>query len=705
MSVVDEIKARLDIVAYIGESVELKPAGRRFKAICPFHVERTPSFIVDPERGSWRCFGACAEGGDIFAFAMKRHGWSFREALEELARRAGVELRPRTPEQTEREQEQEALLALLAAMAEQYHEWLLQPRDGAAAEALRYAREQRQLSEATMSQFQVGYAPVGWQHSWEALRQLGYTEEQAIATGVCGRSETSGRIYDRFRARLMFPIFDTRGRVRGFGGRALDEGADAERPQAKYLNSPQGDLFDKSRLLYGLERARAAIRETGVAVVVEGYFDAIQAHQAGYHNVVAQMGTALTEPQLRLLLPGARVAEERRIVLALDADVAGQAATRRGLETARRVLTQDFGGRLGADIRILQLPLSAAGTPRDPDDVLREEPGRWAELVEGATPLPQYVIDQELAELPAEASIQQRESAARRILPLLLVTESDLQRRDHVQQLARRLHIQERDLLALSAGSEARAPRPNFAPPDQGPPPTIDFEAEGYGASTDEDALPRSDRGEAEGEASSLAHLEAGLLRILLREPHRLQEIDRMLWQISSQEISPHDEEGVESAKSTHQLYFGDFGGDDFSQNEYRAFITLLREALRAEEETFSYLQAQSEGVQLGAALTALMEDELDWLSGRLGYGLAEDLKLHRRRNPPDDVLAAEQERDLLCGALDLRRRRLGRMLDELYFLVEGETDVSEYAAMLAAWARARRLLDERLAKLRGQPG
>ncbi|MCY3836089.1 MAG: DNA primase, partial [Anaerolineaceae bacterium] len=319
MSVVDEIKARLDLVTYISESVQLRQSGRRYKANCPFHVERTPSFIVDPERGSWRCFGACAEGGDIFTFAMKRHGWSFREALEELARRAGVELRPRTPEQTEREQEREALLGLLAAMTEQYQDWLQQPRDEAAAEALRYAREERQLSEETLTQFQIGYAPAGWQHSWEALRQLGYAEEQAIAAGVCGRSETSGHIYDRFRARLIFPIFDARGRVRGFGGRALDDGADEGRPQAKYLNSPQSELFDKSRLLYGLDRARAAIRETGVAVVVEGYLDVIQAHQAGYRNVVAQMGTALTEPQLRLLLPGARVAEERRIVLALDA--------------------------------------------------------------------------------------------------------------------------------------------------------------------------------------------------------------------------------------------------------------------------------------------------------------------------------------------------------------------------------------------------
>ena len=688
MSVVDEIKARLDIVAYISETVPLRQSGRRYKAICPFHVERTPSFIVDPERGSWRCFGACAEGGDIFSFAMKRHGWSFREALEELARRAGVELRPRTPEQAEREKEQEALLGLLGAMAEQYHEWLRQPRDAAAEAAWRYTLEERGLSEATIEQFQIGYAPAGWQHSWDALRKLGYSEAQALAAGVCGRSESSGRIYDRFRARLMFPIHDARGRVRGFGGRALDD------DPAKYVNSPQGELFDKSRLLYGLDKGRAAIRESGVAVVVEGYLDAIQAHQAGYRNVVAQMGTALTEPQLRLLMPPLRSEEERRIVLALDADVAGQAATRRGLETARRVLTQDFGGRMGADLRILQLPESPAGEVWDPDDLLREDAAAWPALVEGAVPLPQYVIDQELAELPEDASIQQREAAARRVLPLLLVTESDLQRHDNVQRLARRLRIQERDLLALAAGLERREAAPEFAPPEAGPPPP-DWD-EGFG----EEAPVTTTEVSPEEEASSLARLEAGLLRMLLREPRHLRAIDQLLRQLQAGES-----EAAESEAKHRQLYFGVFGGDDFSHNEHRAFITLLREALQEEVEPFSYLQAQSEEVQLGAALQALMEEELDWLSGRLGYGLAEDLKLHRRRNPPDELLAAEQERDLLCGALDLRRRRLGRMLDELYFLVEGEADAGEYVPLLTAWARARRLLDERLAKLRGRAG
>ena len=325
--------------------------------------------------------------------------------------------------------------------------------------------------------------------------------------------------------------------------------------------------------------------------------------------------------------------------------------------------------------------------------MLREDAGAWPALVEGAIPLPQYVIDQELAELPEDASIQQREAAARRVLPLLQATESDLVKRDNEQLLARRLRIGVQEMRVLSAEIVRRTQQKDFAPPDEGPPPDWD---EGY----DEGAPAATPEALFEEDASSLAQLEAGLLRMLLREPRHLQAIDQLLRQ-----LSPEEPETAESATSLRQLYFGDFGGDDFSQNEHRAFITLLREALREEVEPFSYLQAQSAEVQLGAALEALMEEELDWLSGRLGYGLAEDLKLHRRRNPPDELLAAEQERDLLCGALDLRRRRLGRMLDELYFLVEGEADASEYAPLLMAWARARRLLDERLAKLRGRAG
>ncbi len=290
MSVTEEIKARLDLVAYISESVSLKKAGRNYKANCPFHQERTPSFIVFPDTQTWRCFGACGEGGDIFAFAMKMHGWDFGEALRNLAQRAGVELAPSTPEQTEREAAFDRLLGLLDQTARFFHDQLLH---APAAEGARAYVQKRGLSDTTVQTFLLGYAPGGWHALLNHLGGLGYAPDDLIAAGVAIRND-EGRVYDRFRERLVIPIRDGRGRVVGFGARALKPG-----DEPKYLNSPQTPLFDKSSTLFALDLARREIRERETAVIVEGYMDAMQAHQAGFRNVVAQMGTALTEPQLQ----------------------------------------------------------------------------------------------------------------------------------------------------------------------------------------------------------------------------------------------------------------------------------------------------------------------------------------------------------------------------------------------------------------------
>ena len=318
MSVTEEIKSRIDIVSYVQRHVpELKKAGRNHKACCPFHTEKTPSFVVNPERQSWHCFGACAEGGDLFTFAQKLHGWDFKEALRELALEAGVELRPQTPAQQARSDHLDRMRGLVAAASDLYHDRLFAPESRS---ILNYATETRGLSRETVKTFRIGVAPDRWDFALDALLSMGYDEDEVIEAGLAARSE-HGRVYDRFRNRLIIPINDERGRVVGFGGRALDP----DEP-AKYINSPQTPLFDKSRLLYGLDRARSAIRESGVTVIVEGYMDVIQAHQAGYLNVVAQMGTAMTESQIRLIAP--RFAKS--IVLALDSDAAGQNAARRG---------------------------------------------------------------------------------------------------------------------------------------------------------------------------------------------------------------------------------------------------------------------------------------------------------------------------------------------------------------------------------------
>ena len=296
MSVTEQIKARLDIVQYVSQYVpQLKKAGRYYKACCPFHSEKTPSFVVNPDTQSWRCFGACAEGGDIFSFAMKQNNWSFTEALHELGRQAGVQVTKQTPEQQQQAEQVERLRAMLQTAADFYHQHLLSREDEAAESAYAYTREKRGFTDETIERYQIGYAPAGWQNMMNALTQLGYDNEDILAAGLASQNDR-GRVYDRFRNRLMIPIRDDRGRIVGFGARALDPD-----DNPKYLNSPQSEVFDKSHLLFGLDVAKDAIRQSETAVIVEGYMDVIQAHQAGYYNVVAQMGTAMTESQLKLM--------------------------------------------------------------------------------------------------------------------------------------------------------------------------------------------------------------------------------------------------------------------------------------------------------------------------------------------------------------------------------------------------------------------
>ncbi|MCS7071244.1 MAG: DNA primase, partial [Anaerolinea sp.] len=464
MTPVDEIKARIDIVQYIGRIVPLKRAGRTYKACCPFHNEKTPSFVVDPERQTWRCYGACATGGDLFNFVMKRNGWTFAEALRELANEAGVELQQQTPEQKQRTEQLERLRGLMRAAADFYRQQFLSP-DEAASDVRAYVAKKRGLHETTQEQFQLGYAPDGWTALTDAMTALGYTVDDLLAAGLSRRSET-GRVYDYFRNRLMIPIRDERGRVVGFGGRALDPNE-----PAKYINSPQTALFDKSRLLFALDRAAPAIRQTETAVIVEGYMDAIQAHQAGHVNVIAQMGTALTEHQLRLIAPK----WAKRIVLALDSDAAGQSATMRSLEVARGALQADYAGRLSVEFRILTIP-----DAKDPDDLIREQPERWASLVESAEAVADYVIAAEVRALPANPSVQQREQVARRLLPLLLATENDLYKKDNLQKLALKLHIPERDLLTWADEQiriqRSRAPAPRSQTQDVAFEPSFDGE-------------------------------------------------------------------------------------------------------------------------------------------------------------------------------------------------------------------------------------
>ena len=414
MGVVDEVKQRLDIVDVVGQYVQLQKSGRNYKAICPFHSERTPSFFVSPERQSWHCFGACGTGGDIFSFVMKKESVEFGEALRLLAERAGVTLVERRPEE---EAERDKLREANEAAARFYHRALVSSEAG--QRARRYL-EERGLDLKPMQDFQLGYSPSGWDSLCQHLREHGHRDEELVAAGLAVEGERGLR--DLFRQRIMFPINDMRGRVVGFGGRSLPSEGEEE-GQPKYLNTPQTVIFDKGSLLYALDKAKDHVRREGLAVIVEGYMDAIAAHQHGFANVVASMGTALGERQVRLLKRFSR-----DVVLALDADTAGQEATLRAVEY------QDI---LERDIRVVILPEG-----RDPDQVIRSDPEAWSGLLAGAQPLLDYKFEAVSSALDLSQP-RQRSQAVEELLPLLASIGDRFVQAHYLQRLARLAQVKE----------------------------------------------------------------------------------------------------------------------------------------------------------------------------------------------------------------------------------------------------------------------
>jgi DNA primase len=373
----DTIKERIDIVALVGERVALKRAGKVYKGLCPFHLEKTPSFQVDPERRNYHCF-SCDEKGDIFTFLEKMDNLERGEALKILAERAGVELSRRAPEERERE---DRLRKLMDTAHFYFRQGLRSPQHGAPAGAY---LAKRGIRPETIEKFGLGYAPDLWDGLLTYIKKKGFTEAEGITAGLLRAGDRG--IYDWFRGRLMVPILDARGRVIAFGGRAMR----ADQP-GKYVNSPNTPLFNKSATLYALDVARAAIRTDGVAVIVEGFFDAIAAHQAGLANVVASMGTALTAEQY-LRLQDLKI---EKVVVAFDGDPAGQrSAERRGRDLLP--LLQRHGGRAGsgefgtrgfATLYVTVLPEGM-----DPDDLARSDEGRLRSLIADATSLLDFLI-------------------------------------------------------------------------------------------------------------------------------------------------------------------------------------------------------------------------------------------------------------------------------------------------------------------------
>jgi len=410
---VAEIKERLTIQDIVGPYVKLRRAGRSLVGLCPFHKEKTGSFHVSAERGTWHCFG-CGEGGDGFSFIEKVEGVDFKGALKILAEKAGVPLVYSGGKSAEEQSRQERLRALLARAAE----WFVSKLPGTPARA--YASE-RGLKDETVASWRVGYAPEGWRVLLEAMTAEGYSAAELLAAGLIKEAEGKpGTYYDRFRNRLIFPIRDAAGRTVGFTGRILPSDAAKEGEVAKYLNSPETELYHKSELLFGLDLAKEAVRQRKFAMLVEGQMDVIHAHQAGFENAVALSGTALTERHLALLK---RYSEN--LMLVLDADPAGLKATARSAELALRH---------GLRVKAVSLP---AG--QDPADLASEAPQEFARRIKEAKPVVEFFLAElALAEPDPHRLLRLAESI---VLPLLAAVGSPMEREHFIQSTARTLGL------------------------------------------------------------------------------------------------------------------------------------------------------------------------------------------------------------------------------------------------------------------------
>ena len=653
MSSIDEVKSRIDIVELAAEAgVKLRRSGRTYTGFCPFHSNtRTPAFVIWPESGTWRCFGECNDGGDVFKFMMKKEGIDFKEALGRLAERAGVQLETFQAEKPQQKEENQRLRNLLEDAVTFYRHQLLNTAAG--KPALDYLLEKRKLTPQTIEVFGLGYAPHSWDATLKYFGEKNYTTQDLLDVGLLTErasdpqstnpQSTNPHVYDKFRNRLMIPIRDADGKMTGFGGRILDPD-----DIPKFMNSPQTALFDKGRLLYGLDRARKPIRTADQAVIVEGYLDVIALHQAGFENVVSPMGTALTEDQMRLLKRFTR-----RIVLALDPDAAGQKAVLRGLDAARASMDReqelrfDARGLLRHEAR-LQADLRVAGMPDglDPDEIVQRNPAEWAGLIEQAKPIVEHVLDTLLADKNVNDPKVKAEIAAQ-MLPLIEDLPNPVERDSYRQLLARRLKVDERSLTgAKAAVSPVRRRRPQ--------------------ADADQQHKPAA----AAATFSPFRKVESACLALLLRRPDLLPHLDRRLQESS----------------------LGALTQADFEYTDHQMILRLVQQSLEQDEKDQAhYVEDHLD--------ESLRETHVNLLAQAVPKGAAVSLSRNR-----DDRLLDELTRQVL----QVRQHSLSESVNQLRFMLEeaqqsGDTRTTasqeqlmlQYGRMLNRLDEARRKMSE----------
>jgi len=376
---VEQIKDRLGVAEVIGEYVKLEKAGVNYKALCPFHNEKTPSFTVNTERNFWYCFG-CQEGGDIFNFVQKIEGLDFREALEKLASRANVELPRYNPQAKKEKSQKQKALEVLELTTRIYQQQLIKNKKS--PEVLKYLKS-RGFTKESITDFKIGYAPAGWRTVLDYLIKKDFKLDDIRNTGLIiqrgsGNAQSAENYYDRFRDRIMFPVIDINGKTIGYSARVAPENNNSSsaneqaEKKAKYINSPQSLVYDKSKVLYGLYQARQSIRQTGYVILVEGNADVVLSHSIGVKNVVAVSGTALTEEQVKLLKR-----YTNKVMLSFDMDGAGQKATKKSIKVC---LQNDL------QVKIILLDKQY----KDVGDVVQSHPEEWRKFIQQAVPIMEY---------------------------------------------------------------------------------------------------------------------------------------------------------------------------------------------------------------------------------------------------------------------------------------------------------------------------
>lgn len=419
---VEEIKNRLDIKEVISDYIRVEKSGINYRALCPFHQEKTPSFFISPTRQIWRCFG-CGVGGDMFTFIQQIEGAEFPEALQLLAKKAGVEVRRQDPKVYSAKNKSLQICELAA----KYFRYNLQESTNG-QKVVEYLKG-RGIDEKGSEEFMLGYAPASSKKLLELFKNKGYSLADAADAGVLFHLERSGEYVSRYRDRIIFPIFNTNGNVTAFGARKLPPelaeamGKEVADDAAKYINSPQTNIYDKSKILYGLDRAKIAIRQNDACVIVEGYTDVILAHQAGFRNVVASSGTALTENQLDLI---GRFT--KNILTSFDMDAAGDSATRRGIDIAQS---------MGFNVMVIALESGS-----DPADIIAKEPKKWEEALKDTKSITQFYFDSAFGKFDAKTPEGKRE-IARELAPLLKNIPSKIEQAHWVQELSVRLGVEQ----------------------------------------------------------------------------------------------------------------------------------------------------------------------------------------------------------------------------------------------------------------------